>query len=75
MSENFDLLDRWFCSKAWVGITEDADNGCPDAIELMEEISDNLCSLTFHLKNDSNDERIKYELKYFEQLCDDFEVA
>lgn len=75
MSEDVDLLDRWFGSDVWTDITQDADDGCADSLELMQEVSDQLCSLTFHLKNNSDDDRVAYELKYFERLCDDFEVA
>ena len=75
MNHGVDLLDRWFCSSTWADITRDADDGCQDSVELMQEISDHLCSLTFHLHNGSSDERVTYELKYFEQLCEDFEVA
>lgn len=68
-------IDRWFNSDCWAEVLDDADRGCPDSIELMEEVSDQLCSLTWHLKNCSNQDRVDYELNYFTQLCDDFEVA
>ena len=69
------IIDLWFSSECWAEIVTDAERGCPDSIDLMEEVSDHLCSLTWHLKNRSDDDRIVYELSYLSQLCDDFEVA
>lgn len=74
-NQGLQLLDRWFGSPVWEQITQDADQGCIDSHDLMIEISDQLASLTFHLQNESSDERVAYELRYFEQLCDDFNVA
>lgn len=68
-------FQRWFASECWEQITKDADAGCIDSIDLMEEISDHLGSLTWHLNNQSEQARIDYEIAYFTQLCDDFEVA
>lgn len=70
-----ETLDRWFNSKCWNEVVSDADKGCPDSVELMEEVSSQLCSLTWHLKNNSDQDRVDYELNFFSQLCDDFEVA
>jgi len=70
-----EVINRWFGSECWAEIVSDAEGGCIDSIDLMEEVSDQLCSLTWHLKNTSSDDRIIYELRYFSQLCDDFEVA
>ena len=69
-----DILDLWFESSAWRQITEDSVNGCKDSTELMERINDQLGSLIFHLQNESNAEKIEYELKYFVQLCTDFDI-
>ena len=76
-SDNDDtaLLNRWFGSPAWSGICEEAEAGDGDSLQLMEEVSDQLASLIFHLHNDSDAPRIQYELKYFTTLCDDFGVA
>lgn len=70
-----DLLDKWFSSDAWVGILATGELGDLSSIELMSEVSDQMCSLIFHLKNKSVDYRIQYELKYFTDLCDHFGVA
>ena len=70
-----DVMDRWFNSDVWEVICEDADQGDQDSIELMEEISNHLGSLTFHLKNESGHDRVQYEMSYFTKLCDDFGVA
>jgi len=74
-SEEHELLDRWFNSEEWSQITSDADGGCDASLDLMEEVSHQLASLIFHLKNDSSEHRIEYELNYFRSLCDDFGVA
>ena len=70
-----EILDRWFTSEAWSTITTDADQGCPDSLQLMEQVNEQLNSVIFHLKNDSGADRLVYELRYFEDLCDDFDVA
>jgi hypothetical protein len=69
-----DILDLWFESGAWKQITEDSVNGCKDSTTLMERINDQLGSLIFHLSNNSNPEKIAYELDYFVQLCTDFDI-
>lgn len=69
------LLERWFGSEAWMGISESASDGDEDSLQLMEEVSDQLASLIFHLHNQSGDARMQYELAYFQALCDDFGVA
>jgi hypothetical protein len=69
-----ELLDRWFASDTWEQICNDADSGDQDSIELMEQVSWHLTSLSFHLQNDSGQDRVLYEMQYFAQLCDDFEV-
>lgn len=68
------IIDRWFGSDAWATICTDASDDCQDSVELMEEISENLNSLIFHLNNDSGDRRVAYELRKFQQLIADFEV-
>lgn len=70
-----ELLDRWFNSEAWSKITCDADGGCDASLDLMEEVNQQLASLIFHLKNNSSEHRIEYELNFFRGLCDDFGVA
>ena len=73
--DNHDALDRWFESEQWREVMEGAQRGCIDSMELMEEVNEYLTSLVFHLRNGSSEHRIAYELRYFETLCDDFEVA
>lgn len=70
-----ELLDLWFASDAWEQITVDASDGCKNSIDLMERVNDQLANLIFHLNNESNSEKIVHELKFFAQLCDDFNVA
>ena len=70
-----DLLDKWFSSDAWVAILATGELGDLSSIKLMSEVSDQMCSLIFHLKNKSADDRVQYELKYFTDLCDHFGVA
>lgn len=69
------LLNRWFGSPAWSGICDNAESGDTDSLQLMEEVSDQLVSLIFHLNNGSDEPRIQYELNYFSTLCEDFGVA
>lgn len=69
-----ELLDKWFTSDVWKQITEDGSSGCEESILLMEQVNDQLNNLIFHLSNDSNVERIQYELSYFVDLCDDFDI-
>ena len=70
-----EILDRWFESEAWEQIQSDGRSGCKDSLELMEQVNDQLGSLIFHLSNESNAEKILYELNYFHNLCEDFGVA
>lgn len=69
------LVDRWFSSEAWQEILVTGEMGDVASIALMHTVSDQLCSLLYHLRNKSGDERIQYELKYFTDLCEDFGVA
>lgn len=69
------LIRRWFDSDQWSMVLQHADKGCEDSVELMEEVNDHLGSLIFHLQNESGPSRVQYELKYFDNLCDDFGVA
>ena len=76
MSEPSDILDRWFESEAWKNICTNANAfDDKDSIVLMEEVNDQLGSVIFHLKNDSGGDRLFYELKYFEELCKEFNVS
>ena len=72
MNNAHDLLERWFSSDAWTSICNEEDD--PDSIELMETISDHLASLIFHINNNSGQDRIDYELRYFVDLCNNFEI-
>lgn len=69
-----EILDLWFESEAWKQITKDGLDGCKDSIELMERVNDQLGNLIFHLTNESNAEKIVYELNFFVNLCNDFDV-
>jgi len=69
------LMDRWFGSDVWGQIISDADSGDPDSMELMQQVSDQLTSLVWHLNNKSNEARLSYEVEWFDKLCDDFGVA
>ena len=69
-----EILERWFRSPVWNQICKDADNDDQDSIDLMDDINEHLRSLIFHLYNDSGHNRIVYEMKYFQQLCFDFDV-
>ena len=68
-------LDRWFSSSVWQAIITMADLEDEASVYLLNEVNDHLCSLTYHLKNKSGDIRIEYEIKYFDELCEDFGVA
>lgn len=69
-----EVIDKWFSSNVWCKVCEDADTGDEDSIELMERVNDQLQSLVFHLNNNSGDDRIRYEVQPFVQLCEDFDV-
>lgn len=70
-----EVLDRWFNSEAWLNIQEEGVQGCESSLELMEQVNEQLCSLIFHLQNETSGERLLYELSYFNNLCDEFGVA
>ena len=72
---NLEVMEKWFDSDAWEAIILDGDKGDTDSLELMEEVCTHLGSLTWHLQNNTSDDRIIYELSYFKRLCEDFEVA
>ena len=74
LEDGWSILDKWFGSDAWTVICHDASEDCKDSMELMEEISDNLASLIFHLNNDTGSNRVSYELGKFQELISDFEV-
>jgi hypothetical protein len=69
------ILDLWFGSDAWRRIQLASRSGCEASLELMEQVNEQLGNLIFHLSNESNTERILYELNYFHNLCEDFGVA
>lgn len=69
-----EILERWFRSPVWNQICKDADDNDQDSVDLMDQINDHLQSLTFHLSNESGNDRISYEMRYFQQLCYDFDV-
>lgn len=73
-SECWSVIDKWFNSDAWNVIVQDAEGDDQDSIDLMEEVSDNLNSLIFHLNNSSGVTRIEYEINKFRQLLFDFDV-
>lgn len=70
-----ELVDRWFSSKQWEQILTMGEIGDQPSMDLMHQVSDQLCSLVYHLRHRSGDTRIQYELKYFIELCEDFGVA
>lgn len=70
-----EVLDAWFNSEEWASVCEHGEQGDDDSMELMEIVSDQLASLTFHLSNNSGDTRVNYEINYFKQLCKDFNVT
>ena len=72
--DGFDIIDKWFDSDVWYNIITEADNDCPDSLELMEIVSTDLSSLIFHMQNNSGHERVQYELRKFQKLIKDFEV-
>ena len=70
-----DLLDLWFESDAWATIQHNASEyNCPDSTELMEQINDQLGSIIFHLKNESGADRMYYELLFFQNLINEFDI-
>lgn len=69
------IMDRWFNSTQWQDVKNDADKDDTDSIELLETINGHLESIIFHTHNGSPGDRIDYEVSYFAELCDDFEVA
>jgi len=69
-----DLLDRWFNSDAWNTICKDADGDDADSLEILEQVNEQLQSLIFHVRNNSGNARVEYELRYFAELCEMFEV-
>ena len=56
------VLDNWFSSSMWKNICNHADNGDDDSLEVMEVISSLLCSMVFHLENNSSRTRVDYEI-------------
>ena len=74
-NRSVEIINRWFCSDVWDEIVNDANAGDQDSMNLMEQCSWQLASLVFHLKNQSGQDRVEYDLSFFIELCDDFEVA
>lgn len=72
--DGFDIIDKWFDSDIWNSIVTEASKDCPDSLELMQTVSDDLTNLIFHMQNNSGDDRVQYELKKFQKLIKDFEV-
>ena len=68
------LLERFFASDIWQQISTQASLGDDDSLDLMNQISDQLASLTWHIQNDPDSNRVQYELKYFKELCEDFDI-
>lgn len=71
--EEMKMLDDWFDSPYWANVCMLADQGHVCCTELMERVSDMLGSLIFHLENETGADRVKYELKQFKQLLNQFE--
>ena len=71
-NEHISLLDNWFQSKAWKSICKDAYNGDRDSEAFMEDISNHLCNLIFHMEHDSPKSRVDYELNLFHEKVKDF---
>ena len=69
------ILDTWFNSEEWATVCEHGETGDQDSLELMEQVSNQLASLTWHLQKGSGDTRVNYEINYFKQLCRDFNVT
>jgi len=69
------LLDKWFSSDQWHDVLSQANRGCEDSMHLMELVNGQLESIIFHVKNKSSADRLQYDLAFFMELCDDFEVA
>lgn len=68
------LLERLFASDIWEQISASASLGDDDSLDLMTQVSDQLASLTWHIQNDPESSRVQYELKYFKELCEDFDI-
>jgi len=66
-------LDGWFNSDYWKHICDLGDQGCEASLDLMQRVSDMLNSLIFHIQNESGEDRVRYEVKQFEQLLEQFE--
>ena len=69
--ENMKILDAFFQNGAWDSITKDAELGCVDSEDFLDEILVRIQSLTFFTEND-NKLRADYELKNFAVLVGPF---
>ena len=67
-----EVLQKWFGSDTWTCICEADDE---DSLDLMNQVNSHLESLIFHLSNESGDTRVQYELKYFTDLCEQFDIS
>lgn len=75
MKRHRKILDKLFSCEQWNNVLTKADSGCSTSHQLMLEVDSHLASLIYHLENESGDERIGYEMKYFVDLCSRFQVA
>ena len=68
LPEEITVLDRFIESDVYKAICLEAECGDMDSLSLMEDFSEHLRSLVFHLENDSEKTRVDYELKTLCQL-------
>ena len=69
-----EIIEKWFNSDEWESICQSAEMKDEDSIELMENVNDRLGSLCWHLQNCSGSQRVGYEIKFFVDLCNDFDI-
>jgi hypothetical protein len=67
------LIDKWFGSDIWSIIVEQANDGDEESMQLMERVSDQLCSLIFYIRNNSH-ERVRYEMDFFSDLIEEYKI-
>jgi len=68
------IIEKWFGSDEWESICQSAEQRDEDSIELMENINNQLTSLCWHLQNCSGESRTRYEIQFFIDLCEDFDI-
>lgn len=61
-------IDKFVSSETYNVICREADQGCEDSIKVLEQVSDMMGSLCFHLENKSGKERLDYELTQIKQF-------